>query len=83
MSYNTDLPPKIVRTNQSEGATPDDWELRTASGSTIQTYNTVTMSIHVWWPDLLAYIRDNASSVMDAIEDLSLLMVQSDWIYRR
>lgn len=79
MAYNTDLPPTIRRTNQTEGPDPDEWVLETNSGTEIASYTRVGMSIDVWWGDILRYILANARSVPNAIEDITLLMVQEDW----
>lgn len=81
MSYNTDLPPTIRRTNQTSGTNPDDWVLETASGTGIATYSRVGMSVDVWWEDLVTYIVNNIDPTqpLNAVEDLTLLMVTRDW----
>lgn len=79
MSYNSNLPPKIVRVNQTEGSTPDDWELQDADGTTIATYNRVGMSIDVWWPDLADHVRSNTSGARAALNDVTLLLASRDW----
>ena len=79
MTYNSDLPPTIRRTNQTDGSNPDDWVLETASGTQIATYSRVGMSMDVWWGDVLAYIASNVPNTMNAIEDITLLMVRQDW----
>jgi len=79
MPYNTDLPPTIRRTNQTSGDTADDWVLETASGTKIASYTTLGMSVGVWWEDLLVFVSNNASSNMDAVNDITLLMVLQDW----
>jgi hypothetical protein len=79
MSYNTDLPPRIVRTNRTEGGSGDDWELQTNSGTTINSYTVTGISIDDWWEDLLTYVQSNARNTLEAVEDLTLLMVKKDW----
>lgn len=78
MAYNLDLPPTVVRTNQASNSA-DDWELRTNSGTTIALYSRNGMSVDVWWEDLLAYVSNNATSTINAVEDITLLMIQQDW----
>jgi len=80
MSYNLDLPPRVMRTEQTAGDNPDEWELQTNSGNTITSYTTVGISVSDWWEDLLVYVKTNSATPIDAIEDITLLMIQKDWV---
>jgi hypothetical protein len=77
MAYNTDLPPTIARTAQTA------YELRTASGSVIATYDQAAMEHPTgWWPEIITYVVNTVSGsdkAIQAITDLTLLMIQSDW----
>lgn len=79
MSYNTNLPPTIVRTEQTDGSNADKWELRTANGELITSYSTVGIGVADWWEDILTYVSANSSDTISAVEDITLLMMRRDW----
>ena len=79
MSYDTDLPPTIKRVTQTEGGSPDDWVLETASGTEIATYSRVGISTDVWWEDMVDYIITNSTDTLAAVKDITLLLAERSW----
>lgn len=79
MTYNTDMPPQIRRTDQTSGSDADEWVLETNSGTQIATYTRVGMELSVWWEDCVDYIASNASSTEAAVKDIALLLAERSW----
>lgn len=79
MTYSTDMPPTVRRTNQTAGGNPDDWVLETNSGTQIATYTRAGMELFVWWEDCVDYIASDASSTNMAVKDITLLLAERSW----
>jgi hypothetical protein len=75
MAYNTNLPPTIAQTSEST------WELRDSTGSVIATYTGKPFdSPDDWWQDIITYVFTNTGGTpLDALNDLTLLIIQQDW----
>lgn len=77
MSYkNNSLPPIVRRT------AIDHYQLEDQSGTILAEYTTKGMD-HPggWWGDFLGGVRAEYASIDDYIHDVTLLMMQQDWVY--